>query len=81
VGDQPDRAGSSGSDMAKGLSQASWGLAVAFGFVGVMLGGWLVGRLVDSLLDIEPWAQVVGAIAGWVGGVFVVYFAAQRRFE
>lgn len=81
MGDQPDRAGGSGSDMAKGLSQASWGLAVAFGFVGVVVLGWLAGRLVDGLLDIEPWAQVVGAVAGWVGGVFVVYYAAQRRLD
>ncbi len=65
--------------MARGFSQASWGLAVAFGFVGILLLGWLVGRLIDGWLDIEPWAQVVGAIVGWVAGVFVVFYASLRK--
>ena len=74
----PAAPGSSGSEMARGLSQASWGLAVAFGFVGIVLLGWLVGRGIDALADIEPVGQVVGAVAGWIGGVFVVYWASQR---
>ncbi len=69
----------SGSDMARGMSQASYGLSVAFGFVGVVIALWLVGRAVDGWLGTEPWAQVVGAVAGWVLGVAVVYYAAQRR--
>ena len=64
--------------MARGFSEASYGLAVAFGFVGVVLAGWLTGRVIDGWLEIEPWAQVVGAVAGWVGGVFVVYYASKR---
>lgn len=68
----------SGSDMAKGMSQASYGLSVAIGFVLVVLAGWGLGRLLDNWLDTEPWIQVVGAVIGWVGGVFVVYYAAQR---
>ena len=70
--------GSAGSDMAKGFSQASYGLSVACGFVGCVIGLWFVGRLVDGWLGIEPWAQVVGSVAGWVLGVVVVYYAAQK---
>lgn len=68
----------SGSDMAKGMSQASYGLSVAFGFVLTLLAGWGLGRVLDNWLGTEPWIQVVGAVIGWVGGVFVVYYAAQR---
>lgn len=75
---RPDTGGS-GSDMAKGFSQASWGLSVAFGFVGILLGGWFAGRLIDEWLGIEPWAQVVGAIAGWIGGVALVFYASLRK--
>ncbi|MDQ3985559.1 MAG: AtpZ/AtpI family protein [Actinomycetota bacterium] len=64
--------------MARGFSEASYGLAVAFGFVGVVLAGWLAGRVIDGWLEIEPWAQVVGAVVGWIGGVFVVYYASKR---
>jgi F0F1-type ATP synthase assembly protein I len=79
VSDQPQRTPSSGSDMARGMTQASWGLSVAFGFVGVVLAGFFLGRFIDGRLDTEPWAQVVGSIAGWVLGVVLVYYGAQRR--
>jgi len=67
--------------MAKGFSQASRGLSVAFGFVGTALGFWLVGRLIDSWLNTEPWAQLVGAIAGWAVGTVVVFYASQRSVD
>ena len=63
--------------MAKGMSQASHGLSVAFGFVGVVLAFWFLGRWVDGLLGIEPWAQIVGAIVGWVLGVVTVFYMAK----
>jgi F0F1-type ATP synthase assembly protein I len=62
--------------MAKGMSQASHGLSVAFGFVGVVLAFWFLGRWIDGLLGIEPWAQIVGAIVGWVLGVVTVFYMA-----
>jgi F0F1-type ATP synthase assembly protein I len=60
------------------MSQASRGLSVAFGFVGVVLVFWFLGRWIDGLLGTEPWAQVVGAIVGWVLGVVTVYYMAQQ---
>lgn len=63
------------------MNQASYGLSVALGFVGVVMLFWFTGRLIDGWLDIEPWAQVVGSIGGWVAGVFVVYHASQRGLE
>jgi F0F1-type ATP synthase assembly protein I len=65
--------------MAKGLSQASWGLSVALAFAGIVAGLWLGGRALDARLGTDPWLQVVGAVAGWVVGVLIVYWAAQRR--
>ena len=59
------------------MSQASRGLAVAAGFVLAVMGLWLAGRAVDSWLDIEPWGQLVGAIAGWVFGFVYVFYALQ----
>lgn len=70
--------GSAGSDMARGFSQASYGLSVAFAFVGVVIGFWLAGRALDGWLDVEPWFQVIGTVIGWGAGVVVVYYAAQR---
>ena len=53
---------------------------------------WLLGRLVDNWLDIEPWGQVAGSVFGWIGGTLHVYYvtrssdqktagAAQRRVD
>ena len=75
---RPEETGSAGSDMAKGFSQASYGLSVAFAFVGVVMAGWFVGRLVDGRFGLEPWFQVIGAVLGWGVGIVVVYYAAQR---
>jgi F0F1-type ATP synthase assembly protein I len=78
VKDHQEPPESYGSPMSKGMAQASYGLSVAFAFVGVVLVGWLIGRWLDGVLGIEPWAQVVGSVAGWIGGVVVVIYMAQR---
>jgi F0F1-type ATP synthase assembly protein I len=67
--------------MAKGMSQASYGLSAAFGFVAAVLGGWGIGRFLDGRLGTDPWIQVAGAVIGWVAGFFVVYYAAQRPID
>lgn len=64
--------------MARGMSQASRGLSVAFGFVGVVVAFWFLGRWIDDLFGIEPWAQIAGAIVGWVLGVVTVYYMAKN---
>ncbi|MGH2757383.1 MAG: AtpZ/AtpI family protein [Actinomycetota bacterium] len=78
----PGRSTSSGSggmgrDMAKGMSQASWGLSVAFGFVGVVLVFWLGGRFLDGRLGTDPWIQMAGALIGWVLGTVTVFYMAR----
>ena len=73
------RSNSSGTDMAKGLTQASWGLSVALGFAVIVVVSWLAGRALDDWLGTDPWFQVVGAVIGWLLGTVVVYYAAQRR--
>jgi F0F1-type ATP synthase assembly protein I len=65
--------------MAKGLTQASWGLSVALGFAVIVILCWLAGRALDEWLGSDPWFQVVGAVIGWLVGTLVVYYAAQRR--
>jgi F0F1-type ATP synthase assembly protein I len=75
---RPEETGSAGSDMAKGFSQASYGLSVAFAFVGVVIAFWFAGRALDGWLGVEPWFQVIGAVVGWGVGIVVVYYAAQR---
>lgn len=67
--------------MARGMSQASYGLSVAFGFVATVLLAWGVGRLLDGWLGTDPWLQVAGAVVGWIAGVFVVYYASQRPLD
>ncbi len=78
---RPDRSSNHGygADMARGMSQASRGLSVALGFVGVVLVFWLAGRQIDAWLGSEPWAQLIGAIVGWVLGVVTVYYMAQQN--
>jgi F0F1-type ATP synthase assembly protein I len=75
----PGRQESLGSSMSKGMSQASYGLSVAFGFAGIVFALWGIGRLLDGLLGIEPWAQVTGAVAGWILATVVVVYAARRE--
>ncbi len=68
-----------GSDYARGMAQASWGLALAFGFVAIMMGCFFLGRVIDHWLGTEPVIQIIGAIAGFVFGSMTVYYGAQRR--
>ena len=70
-----------GSDYAKGMSQASEGLATALSFVGVVLLFWLGGRGLDGWLDTEPWFQLVGAVVGWVLGTLSVIFSVKYRSQ
>ncbi|MGH2788200.1 MAG: AtpZ/AtpI family protein [Actinomycetota bacterium] len=69
---KPGRYGSTGSEAAGGLS-------LAFEFAGAVFLFWFLGKLVDEWLGIEPWAQLVGSLLGWVGGFLHVYYATQRR--
>jgi F0F1-type ATP synthase assembly protein I len=54
------------------------GLSLAFEFAGAVFLFWLIGRLVDTWLGIEPWGQVIGSLIGWAGGFMHVYYATQR---
>ena len=65
--------------MAEGMSEASRGLSVAFGFVVVVVVFWFAGRWLDGWLNSEPWFQIVGAIVGWALGVVTVYYAVRRQ--
>jgi F0F1-type ATP synthase assembly protein I len=64
--------------MARGMSQASQGLSMAFGFVIVVLVFWFAGRGLDAWLNSEPWFQIVGAVVGWALGVVTVYYSARH---
>ena len=75
------RPGSFGSDYAKGMSQASWGLALAFGFVAIAAGCFFVGRWVDGWLSTEPWFQLVGALVGFVAATVTIYYGSQRSLD
>ncbi|MDQ3661835.1 MAG: AtpZ/AtpI family protein [Actinomycetota bacterium] len=77
LSERPERS-SFARDAGKGFSQASDGMALAIGFVVPIFVLWLAGRLIDGWLGIEPWAQVVGAVAGWGLGFLYVFIAAQR---
>jgi hypothetical protein len=70
-----------GADAARGMNQASRGLAVAIGFVLVVLLFFGAGRLLDNWVGTEPWGTVIGSIVGWVLGVVVVYYMAQRSLD
>ncbi|MGH2819819.1 MAG: AtpZ/AtpI family protein [Actinomycetota bacterium] len=54
-------------------------LSLGFEFAGAVALFWFLGSRVDAWLGIEPWAQVVGGVIGWVGGILHVYYAVQRR--
>jgi F0F1-type ATP synthase assembly protein I len=70
---------SAGSDYARGMAQASWGLALAFGFVAIMMACFFLGRLIDGWLGSEPIVEIAGALVGFALGSVTVYFGAQRR--
>lgn len=70
-----------GAQASRGMHQASRGHAAAIGFVLVVLLGFGAGRLLDGWLGIEPWATVVGSIAGWVLAVVVVYYMSLRSLD
>ncbi len=64
--------------MTRGMSEASRGLSVAFGFVVVVVAFWFAGRWLDGWLNSEPWFQIAGAIVGWALGVVTVYYAVRQ---
>ncbi len=70
--------GGRGGEMARGMSQASRGLSLAFGFVVVVVVFWFAGRALDDWLATEPWFQIVGAVVGWALGVVTVYYSARH---
>ena len=76
---QPGGSRGWGSDAAKGMSEASRGLALAFGFVALVIVFWFLGRVTDGWLGIEPWGQLVGTLLGWVLGFVYVFYSAQRE--
>ena len=62
----------SGPEVAQGLN-------LAFEFAGAVAIFWFVGRLIDTWLGIEPWAQVIGGVLGWLGGILHVYYKLGRK--
>lgn len=70
-----------GAAAGRGSQQASWGIALAFGFVGIVVGCFFAGRLLDDWIGTEPWLSIVGAIGGFVLGTVVVYYGSQRKFD
>lgn len=63
----------------KASGDAAKGLSLAFEFAGAVFLFWFLGRLVDGWLDSDPWAQIVGALVGWVGGFLHVYYATREN--
>jgi F0F1-type ATP synthase assembly protein I len=70
-----------GSDYAKGTAAAARGLGLAFGFVGITMACFFLGRWADSTLGTEPIIQVIGAVVGFVLGFVAVYYGAQREAD
>ena len=58
---------------------AAMGMSLAFEFAAAVFVFWLLGRLIDTWLGIEPWGQVTGGVIGWLGGVAHVYYSVQNR--
>ncbi len=54
-------------------------MSLAFEFAGAVALFWFLGYLIDGWLGTEPWAQIVGGVLGWIGGILHVYYAVQRR--
>ncbi len=65
------------SKYSSSSGEAARGLSLAFEFAGAVFLFWFLGRLVDNWLGTEPWAQLVGALLGWVGGFLHVYYATK----
>jgi F0F1-type ATP synthase assembly protein I len=63
------------------MTQASWGLSLALGFVAVVMACFFIGRWLDGRLGIEPWLQIVGTLIGFVVGSLTVYYGSQRRVD
>jgi F0F1-type ATP synthase assembly protein I len=74
VGD--DDRGGIGADYSRGMAQAGRGLGFAAGFVGITLGCFYVGRLIDRWLGTEPVFLIIGTIVGFVLGFIAVYYGA-----
>lgn len=47
--------------------------AIGLNMVATIAVGLFAGRWVDSLLDSEPWATVIGIILGMIAGLWSAY--------
>ncbi len=54
-------------------------MSLAFEFAGAVFLFWLIGKLLDGWLGTDPWAQVIGGVVGWIGGIVHVYVHTQGR--
>lgn len=54
-------------------------MSLGFEFAGAVFLFWFIGRLLDEWLGTDPWAQVAGAVVGWIGGIVHVYVHTQRQ--
>ena len=61
-----------------GRPEYARGMTIAFEFAGSVLIFWLAGRGIDGWLGTTPWAQIVGSLIGWGGGIAHVIYKAQR---
>ena len=66
-------------DRYRGSADFGKALSLAFEFAGAVFLFWLIGKLLDGWLGTDPWAQVIGGVVGWIGGIVHVYVHTQGR--
>lgn len=80
VGDRPDRGQDSQTPF---IRKASVYLGVAFELPGTILGGLLVGYLLDNYFDTSPWLLITLTVLAFVGAFirlvqWINYFTRER---
>jgi len=55
------------------------GIQAAYGFLGSLLGGALLGYLADRALHSGPWGLLLGIAFGFAGGLYTLYQALQKQ--
>ena len=66
--------------------QSPWLVAGVFGalgfeFVGFVVGGYIVGNLIDDKFGTQPWGVLVCVLLGLVGVLWHVYRVSKRFLD
>ena len=83
---EPKKSTSSDTDETAAEERSPWFVTGVFGalgfeFVGFVVGGYIVGDVIDDSFGSEPWGVITMVLLGLLGVLWHIYRVAKRFLE